>query len=594
MSTLKYLFSQLGKYRLKLILVFVITILFVLLSLIQNLLFSFAIDNLINDVPLTRSFISSLVNISGGKRFWQNHLYLVALVMLSLYALSSLLLFIRIKWQAQVAEGLTKKIRDNLYEHILLIPYSYFVKEKSGELLQRCTSDVEVINRFFNGQLTEIFFIIFSSLVSLITMFKVNFNLALLAFIPIPIVFIYSYFFFKLIGRQFTKLHNQEEKMSGYLQEMLSGIRVVKAFNRENYEINKYQDYSKQYSSILYKLIKYLGTYWGFSYLICFGGILIVVVRGIFLIKGNLLSTGDYFLFISFQAKVLFMIRQLGRILTDSSKLIVSSKRINEVLLLPMENLLSGDKPSLKGEIVFNDVSFSYKSNSAPILNNIDLKIPYGKKVAIMGPTGSGKSSLIQLLARLNEPSNGYIAINGTKLKQINKHYLRKRLGFVLQEPFLFSKTIAENLQMAQVKINNESIYKASRIAHIDEAINGLGDGYQTLIGERGVSLSGGQRQRLAIARSLLKDIDYLIFDDSLSAVDAQTDKLIRDNIFKEFEGITFISITQRILTAKEADLIVVIENGKISQIGNHQELINRDGFYRNLAKIQLPYREVF
>lgn len=279
--------------------------------------------------------------------------------------------------------------------------------------------------------------------------------------------------------------------------------------------------------------------------------------------------------------------RQLGRTLTDMGKAVVSVRRINEILDEPIEVLEENHlKPEIKGNISFEHVYFEYEKNK-PVLKDITFTVKAGDTVAIIGPTGSGKSSLIHLLARLYEYTKGSIKIDGIELKNIDKAWIRKNVGIVQQEPFLFAKTIRENIKLANPKIEDERMYESAKIANIHKDIMSFDKGYDTYVGERGVSLSGGQKQRMTIARTIINQCPIVIFDDSLSAVDTETDLSIRKELKKRKNKSTTIIISHRISTVSEADLIIVLDKGRIVQMGNHESLLKEEGLYKRIYQIQ-------
>lgn len=495
---------------------------------------------------------------------------------------------LRQKHQAIVAENLCKNIRDDLYNHIQNLPFSYHKRVKTGDLIQKCTSDVDVVRRFFNGQAAEIVSIIVTVIFSFTILFSINIKLTLIAIAFYPFIFIYSNVFHKKITKQFSICDEKESDLTSLIQESLSGVRVVKAFNQEISELKKFIQRSNDYSSYTYKTIAYLGDYWGLSYLLCKLGILATVFFGIFYTRSNVISVGDFLIFITYQTQALWQIRQLGRILADYSKMTVAIDRLIGIKEQDVEDLDAGIEPELNGDIVFQNVNFCY--DDAPelqILKNFSFEIKNGQTIAIIGPTGSGKSSLIQLLSRLYETNSGTITINGHNIKDISKRHLRKNIGVVLQEPFLFSKTIYENLSITSPLIDKNAIYKSCKVAAVHDVINEFDQGYDTLVGEKGVTLSGGQKQRIAIARTIVNKCPILIFDDSLSAVDAKTDKDIREALKMLGQDTTVITITQRTASAKDADVILVVDDGELVQSGTHEELIKVDGLYKRVYELQ-------
>lgn len=593
MSRLKFINEHFNNLKLRFILSIVASILYSVLALLASLVFSFIIDNLINGLPISNSFLLFFSNVLGGVEYLRNNLWLVAIALIVMYCINSLLMFYRYNSQAIISETLAKNIRDDLYDHIQKLPYSYHVSAKTGDLVQRCTSDVDTIRRFFSGQCIEIIVIMASSLSALIILFSINIKLALIASVSLPIIFIYSYVFFSKVRVQFALSDETEAIMTNKIQESLSGVRVIKAFHREKYELDNFLKISKDYEKVTYKMISYLGMYWASSYFVCFLGILSVIVFGVFAVQNGELTVGNFTVFVTYQSTILFQLRQLGRILSDFGRLTVSIDRLEEIKKVEPEDIETGLYSELDGDIVFNDVSFSYDDDKdTPVLKNINLKIKKGDTVAIIGPTGSGKSTMIQLLDRLYEPKKGYITINNIDISKVAKKHLRKNIGMVLQEPFLFSKSIYDNLSISNPNVDVSRIERATKIASVHDAITSFENGYETMVGEKGITLSGGQKQRIAIARTLINDSKILVFDDSLSAVDTETDANIRKSLKSLKNDSTMIIITQRVMTAKDADYIIVLEDGEISEIGKHEDLIKKDGFYSRINEIQNTTKE--
>ncbi len=591
MTRISFINKHLGKYKFKLLTLLLATISYAGINLLANLVLSYVIDHVISRQEVEGGIYLVIDKILGGWQSLYNDLWKAALLIVIIYILVALLMSYRQKTQGIVSERLVENMRNDLYEHIETLPYSYHVRTKTGELIQKCTTDVDMVRRFFAGQLAEIFYILATATIALVILYSINARLALIATISMPIIFLYSYFFFKKVQKQFLISDEAEAELSTLVQESLSGIRVVKAFNRERYEVDRFLQRSKNYSDVTYKMILSLGSYWSSSYMICLLGILSVVVAGIFAIQAGDLSIGNFIIFVSYQSMILYPIRQLGRIMTDFSKVTVSLKRLVDIINEPREDLISGAKPDLAGDIVFHDVCFAYDDDHAEVLHNINMTIKKDATIALLGPTGSGKSSLIHLLVRLYEPTSGYITINGHDIKDINKAYLRKHIGLILQEPFLFSRSIMDNLKLVKPEADNNEIFEAAKVAAVHDVINEFEEGYDTIVGEKGVTLSGGQKQRVAIARTLVKDTPILIFDDSLSAVDTQTDAKIRLALGNMGQK-TKIIITQRVNSAKDCDLIYIIEHGKITQSGSHDELVSKEGLYKRINDLQNRLKE--
>ncbi len=557
------------------------------LNLCSPLLFSFMIDNVIHAQPANNPVLAWLLDHLGGAAYLQRNLWIGAAAILAINALICVCVFLRGYWNAVISEEVCRKVRNRLYAHLQSLPFSYHVRIKTGDLVQRCTSDVDQIRRFLAGQISEVVYSVATALAALLILFSIYRPLAWLAVISMPLLVIYAYVFFTRVQKAFLASDEAEGDLSSAVQENLSGIRVVKAFNNEREEIRKFEQKNARYRDLTFKMIQYLGAYWGTSDLICLTQIFVIILAGIFAaIRGDL-SVGSFFVFISYEGMILWPVRNLGRILADMGKMSVSIGRLQEILDETPEDVASGETPPIEGRIEFDHVQFQYEGDSQPVLKDLTFTIEKGMTVALIGPTGGGKSTLVHLLMRLYDPTSGQIRIDGHEITDIQRTWLRQNIGIVLQEPFLFSKTIYDNIHLARRGAHREEVEQAARIASVHEVIAEFDRGYDTLVGEKGVTLSGGQKQRIAIARTVLSPQPILIFDDSLSAVDTQTDAKIRAALKEVQSQTTTLIITQRVASAMDADLILVLEQGRITQAGTHAQLLEQDGLYRRIVEIQ-------
>lgn len=558
------------------------------IAMLEPMIIKVTIDSVIGNKPLdVPAPIEKLVMMVGGTTVLFRNLWICSLSLVTLTCIRGVFLFLRGKLSAQAAENIARNMRMKLYDHIQNLPYEYHVKAESGDLIQRCTSDVETVRKFFAAQMVEIGRAFFIVSFAIIMMLSLNKKMTVIAMLVVPIIFIFSYVFFYKIKNTFEKADSQEGVLTSVLQENLSGVRVVKAFGRQNFEIEKYEKENKKYRDLNFNLVKLLSTYWSTSDILCMTQIGLVLISGIYFAVNGEISLGTLVVFNTYEGMLLWPVRQLGRILSDMGKMTVSLKRITNIIDVPVEQEYGKAlKPKIKGEISFENVNFEYEKDNE-ILKDISFKVKKGETVAIVGPTGSGKSSLVHLLLRLYDYSSGSIKVDGLELKDIERKHIRSNVGIVLQEPFLYSRTIKENIQMAKLDCEDIEIHNAATVAAVHNVITSFENGYDTVVGEKGVTLSGGQRQRVAIARTLIKDMPILIFDDSLSAVDTETDRVIRKELKKKSKGNTTFIISHRISTVMAADKIIVLNHGKIENIGTHKALIKKDGIYKRIWEIQ-------
>ena len=539
-------------------------------------------------------FIMDLVERVGGFGYIGQNLWIMALAILVVAVFQVVSQYTFRVYNTTASETLVKTMRDRLFSHIQRLPFAWHMKNHTGDIIQRCTSDIDTTKNFLSEQLTSVFRILLLLVLSMVFMLSMHPLLTLIALIPAPLIIAYSLHFHKRIHEGFTQCDENEGKLSAMAQENLTGVRVIRAFGQERSEIDKFGKQNEYYTSLWEKMARIMSRFWSVSDIFSGIQVMLVVVFGAYFCIGGSITEGEYIAFISYNAMLVWPIRQLGRMISEMSKAGVSIDRIFYIMNSPAEQ----DAPDavaapMDGDICFEHVRFAYEG-SPEILQDVDFTVKAGTTVGILGGTGSGKSTLMLLLDKLYslDEDCGRITIGGTDIRQIRTEHLRRNIGFVLQEPYLFSRTIGENIGISVAHAQDVAIRAAAAAAALDETITSFSAGYETVVGERGVTLSGGQKQRTAIARTLMQDVPILIFDDSLSAVDTQTDAKIRSAISKRFGKATVILISHRITTLSAADKIVVLDKGRIVEEGSHDQLKQAGGIYQKIYETQSGYQE--
>jgi len=467
----------------------------------------------------------------------------------------------------QTAEGITRRLRNYLYDHIQHLTFAYHSNTKTGELIERSTSDVDALRRFFSDQAISIGRILLLFVINFITLLNLNAKLALISIIVIPFVLAISIYLFKKVTKAYESYQEQEAVLSTTLQENLSGVRVVKAFSRQYYEIEKFEKDNWEKYIRGKKLLLMHSLFWPLSDVLCGAQILAGYLIGAIMAINGEISVGTYIAYAGLVVYIIYPLRNLGRVIVQTSTGLVSYGRVMEIIKEKREPLDLGDHVppgSLKGKFEFKDVKFEYEPGDHT-LEDINFNVEPGQVIALLGSTGSGKSTLVNLLPRFYEYTGGKIMLDGIELNRYPRKYLRQQIGIVEQEPFLFSRTIRENITYGVGRdVDDKEVEQASRAAAIHEVILGFQDGYQTLVGERGVTLSGGQKQRVTIARTILKNPRILILDDSTSSVDTETEVEIREALQNLMKDRTTFIIAHRIQSVANADLILVMDKGRI------------------------------
>ncbi len=570
------------------------TIMMVIIGFLTPLLLSEIVDSILGSEPFTMpDFLMNPINALGGRDFLRQNLWIPALALILMNIVNGVFTFIKGRSSAIASENIARKLRNDLYRHLQHLPFAYHVKAQAGELIQRCTSDVDTIRRFLAVQVMEVVNTVLMVVIAMSILLPRSVPITLYSLILVPPLFCFATWFFKMVHKSFEVADEADGVLNAVLQENLSGVRVVRAFGQQEREVEKFDRVNNDLRKKNLRLNELLAIYWGGGDAISMTQTLLTLVVCIIYACNGWITVGTLIVFTSTLGMLLFPIRQLGRTLSDAGKAMVSMKRVQAILHEEAEpdepNAL---KPDLHGDIVFDHVSFAYPDDNVPVLRDVSFTIPAGKTAAVLGGTGSGKSTMMYLLQRLYTPTSGKITIGGVDIQQIDRKYLRAHVGLILQEPFLYSKSIRENVGITAPEQEAERIEHAADIASASGFIAKADKGWETVVGERGVTLSGGQKQRIAIARTLLKDNNILIFDDSLSAVDTETDAQIRAALRHAQKDVTTLIISHRVTTLSQADLILVLENGQITQQGTHAELCSQPGLYQRINSIQNALEE--
>lgn len=498
---------------------------------------------------------------------------------------------------ASSTEKAIKKLRDRLFSHLQALPLAYHSKTPTGELIQRCTGDVETVRKFASIQVVDVLRLLTIFIAAFIMMYGINIIYSLIAVALVPVIAVGSVIFFKKESEIWTKHEKEQDKLSIIVQENLSGIRVVKAFAKEKYEIEKFTNQNETKRQWGIKLLKLHAFFWPFSDFLVYSQMSISVFAGAYFALNGVITVGELTAFYSYAMLVTWPLRRVGQVVAEMGMTTVAIKRIFSILDFQAEDrtgINENGYGKLKGEIEFRNISFRYPDgNEKHVLNDISFKIKPGEKIALLGPSGSGKSTIISLLMRFFEPDEGEILLDGKSLKLYSKELLRNRIGVVLQKPFLFSRTLKENIAYGNPSSHIDEVIDAAKVAKIHDVITEIfPQSYETVVGEKGVTLSGGQKQRVSIARTLLTDPDIFVLDDSTSAVDTETEFEIQKALAEIMKNKTSFVIAHRITSIQNCDRIIVLDKGKVIEQGTQKDLLSIDGFFKKIYNLQVLIEE--
>lgn len=521
----------------------------------------------------------------------QSGLIWIALGFVGLATVEGGFAFLSGRWAAYTAEGLTRRMRNYLYDHLQRLRFSYHDKTPTGDQIERVTSDVDALRRFFSEQAIGAGRIILLFTINLVAILQLNVTLGLVSIITVPIILVVSVWFFGKVTKAYEFYQEQEAILSTTLQENLTGVRVVKAFARQDYEKNKFEKDNWEKFQRSRKLVRMHSLFWPLSDILCSIQMLTgIMLAAVMTINGEI-TLGAFIAYVGLLTWLIWPLRNLGRLIVDASSGLVSYARLMEIIKQEREPLTTGKNPTgmARGEVVFENISFAYDGADGETLKDISFRCEPGQAIALLGSTGSGKTSLVNLLPRFYDYTGGSLRLDGLELTEYAREYLRRQIGIVEQEPFLFSRSIRENISYGVGRpVTQDEIETAAKAAAVHDVILTFPNGYNTLVGEKGVTLSGGQKQRVAIARTLLKNPRILILDDSTSSVDTETEAEIRGALNGLMQNRTTFIIAHRIQSVMNADLILVLDKGHIVQKGQHADLLAEDGIYRQIYDIQM------
>ncbi len=563
------------------------------LEMLSPRIVTFAVDSVIGSAPADLPApLLAFLEAHGGLAMLRSSLWPVTGALVAVSLLAALFRYLFRLLNAAGSERFVKRMRDSLYAHIQKLPYRWHSENSTGDIIQRCTSDVESIKVFISEQLTNLVRVIVLIVLAVAFMLRIHPFMTLLSSLFIPVVVSYSLFFHSRIGSAFEKADTEEGRLSAIAQENLTGVRVVRAFGRENYERQRFHTQNEKYTGYWIHLMKILTLNWVTGDVMTgLQTLLVMVLCTLYCVRGQL-TPGQFIAFVSYNGMLIWPVRSLGRVIAELSKAGISIDRLRAIMNASPETDRDGAvMPPMDRDIAFEHVSFSYERDGVrtQVLSDVSFTVPAGSTVGILGATGSGKSTLLNLLERLYDlgPGEGRITIGGVDIADIRASWLRENIGMVQQEPFLFSRSLEDNIRISAEDAGEEELYAASRTADLEETIARFPQGYKTFVGERGVTLSGGQKQRTAIAQMLIRRPPVMIFDDSLSAVDAETDARIRSRLSEYTGQSTVILVSHRIATLMQADRIIVMEAGRIRESGTHEELLALGGLYRKVYDLQ-------
>ncbi len=564
-----------------------------LFSVLETFLVKVLVDTIegvekLNEAAALEKFMIFLMTGGRGNQYlYDNGRYLLPTALIVIAVAYVLIMFLRMWMRAYFSAKFNAHAQEVIFYHIDRLPYEEYKKSKEGDLLQTATRDLKVYREFMANGMSNITWALWMVVFCFSILMSISWKMTIVSVSLFPALFIYSMLLTGHVRKLYRKADDSEAYLTDKVSENLASVRIVKAFNNELYEISSFDKALKDYREKFLSWKKFNAFFFSSSDVFIFASKVLALLWGVYLVYLGDINSGTLVVALLYVNMMVWPVRDAAQTLSNFGQIFASADRIQSLLNKPLEDLETGSKPQISGNIEFKNVSFSYPDASEAMIHDVSFSVNAGETIAIMGKTGSGKSTLVLLLTRLYDYTSGSILLDGVELKGIQKEYLRKKVVPVLQDPFLFSRSIEDNIKIATPLASDEEMRFASRNADVEKTIDSFKEGYQTKVGEKGVTLSGGQKQRVAIARTLMTKAPILIFDDSLSAVDTKTDLEIRTRLKENVKGSTTFIITHRIASAKTADKIIVLDEGRIEEIGKHDDLIKQNGLYRRLADIQ-------
>ena len=586
MKEIKLFWKILKNNRLTYFLSMISTIFIQIFSGLTPIVIMITVDSIIGDKEYKYNILEKAVNLIGGRDFLRSHIYILAFVIVILTGISCIFIFLRNYYSNVACENLIYNLKEKMYNKFLNIDIRCLNDYSTGDLIQRSSSDIETVRKLFSTQLVNAFGSIATIILVIVVMSLINLKLAMISISLCIVISFLSYVFYGKIGKIFKETDEAESQLMVFIKEALFNIRVIKAFNREDYILKLFREKNEEFNITQNKFMKTFAKFRAVNDFLTFLQLAIIIVVGGYETISGRMNFGDLIAFVIYINMIIWPIRQMGQLLSDMAKASVSISRIYEVLDLPEEDYEYGIRDvSFSEKIEFKNVSLVINDNK--VLDNISFVINAGESLGVIGSTGSGKSMIVYLLLGLFEATSGEILIDGINIKEINKRYLREKISAIMQESELFNMSIFENVKITNDKIDDKSIFNATKVSSIHDEILNFSSKYETIVIDNGGNLSGGQKQRISIARGLLKPFEVLILDDSLSAVDMNTDLKINNALKSMDKKFTSIFISHRISTITNCDIIIVMDEGKIVESGKHNDLIMKNGIYSKINEIQ-------